>query len=438
MKRILKMTLALAVFIGLFSGCINVANDPPVVTPTLTKTITLTQTTGGTISVSEAKSAYSIGDVVTFTATPDSGYAFGSWTGISGTTSSVSVTIADNLTVSAAFTALPMYRLTSFVDKSSLDGISFDNIYTETRHYPNASTNFFTHRTRVYATGLNSTSTYFKRDSAGKTKATLRKKTLTDIADEGKVYTYDAKGLLYSVDKYPVKTTNGEPGSIANTELYTYDSQDRIITLKFFNYLIYTYFFDTLGVGANYTTHEVDSPEFTTYFYYAYDARNNIIEEAGYSDTSKTTLVYKYINTYDTNNNCIKYEEFYYDATHPNGYLSWVRENTYELFTPSAYIAPAATEIDGSWSTDTETYTFNDGIFYLKTNSNTGLIGTYTIDTSQTPHTIDFGLAGETPLGLYKIEGNTLTLAINFTAAGARPSGFDAASGITTRVLTKQ
>ncbi|HUX41095.1 MAG TPA: InlB B-repeat-containing protein [Rectinemataceae bacterium] len=69
-------------------------------------TITLTQTSGGTISISPQKSTYSNGDSVIVTATPSSGYTFGSWSGgISGTTNPISITISSNLTISATFTA---------------------------------------------------------------------------------------------------------------------------------------------------------------------------------------------------------------------------------------------------------------------------------------------------------------------------------------------
>jgi hypothetical protein len=66
--------------------------------------ITLNSVTGGTISVSPEALLYNDGSTVTFTATPDDGYTFTSWSGIAGTTASETMFINSNLTVGAIFT----------------------------------------------------------------------------------------------------------------------------------------------------------------------------------------------------------------------------------------------------------------------------------------------------------------------------------------------
>jgi len=66
--------------------------------------ITLEQSTGGTVTVSPESGPYYSGDLVTFTATPEIGYNFDSWNGISGTSSTETIAITEDLTVSAVFT----------------------------------------------------------------------------------------------------------------------------------------------------------------------------------------------------------------------------------------------------------------------------------------------------------------------------------------------
>jgi hypothetical protein len=67
--------------------------------------ITLLPNSLGKIAVIPKKSAYVHGDQVTFTATPNSGYLMGSWTGdLSGAQNPLVVTVTGNMTVGANFT----------------------------------------------------------------------------------------------------------------------------------------------------------------------------------------------------------------------------------------------------------------------------------------------------------------------------------------------
>jgi uncharacterized repeat protein (TIGR02543 family) len=76
---------------------------------------TLTTTAvNGTVALSPAGGSYAFGTVVTLTATPAAGYAFSSWSGsVTGTTSPMTVTIDGNKSVTANFSAIPKYALTT-------------------------------------------------------------------------------------------------------------------------------------------------------------------------------------------------------------------------------------------------------------------------------------------------------------------------------------
>ncbi|MBW8888274.1 MAG: S8 family serine peptidase [Fibrobacteres bacterium] len=68
----------------------------------------------GTVALSPAGGTYVSGTVVTLTATPNTGYKFGSWSGaVTGTANPVSVTMTANKSVTANFTALPTYTVTA-------------------------------------------------------------------------------------------------------------------------------------------------------------------------------------------------------------------------------------------------------------------------------------------------------------------------------------
>ncbi len=74
-------------------------SDPPA-----SYNVMLTQTEGGTISVSPASGPYYEGSTLTFTATPNVAYDFTSWQGIQGTVATVEVKLTTDLSVSATFT----------------------------------------------------------------------------------------------------------------------------------------------------------------------------------------------------------------------------------------------------------------------------------------------------------------------------------------------
>lgn len=74
-------------------------NDPPT-----EYTVTINQPTGGTITVSPDEGPYYEGATIKFTVTPDIGYTFDSWTGISGTEASIEIVIDQDLVVSATMT----------------------------------------------------------------------------------------------------------------------------------------------------------------------------------------------------------------------------------------------------------------------------------------------------------------------------------------------
>lgn len=70
-------------------------------------TLTVSTSGSGTVSKNPNLSSYAAGTVVTLTAAPASGYKFSGWSGaVSGTTSSVSVTMNANKNVTATFTSI--------------------------------------------------------------------------------------------------------------------------------------------------------------------------------------------------------------------------------------------------------------------------------------------------------------------------------------------
>jgi hypothetical protein len=69
-----------------------------------TYTITVTQGSGGTISLSPSKGSYTYGEIVNVSATAAGGYSFGSWGGdLSGTANSMTVAVLGNMSISAHF-----------------------------------------------------------------------------------------------------------------------------------------------------------------------------------------------------------------------------------------------------------------------------------------------------------------------------------------------
>jgi hypothetical protein len=68
----------------------------------------------GSVNVNPSKTTYSLGDVVTLTASPNTGYNFSSWSGdLSGATNPTTITMNSNKTVTANFTALPALTITA-------------------------------------------------------------------------------------------------------------------------------------------------------------------------------------------------------------------------------------------------------------------------------------------------------------------------------------
>ncbi|WP_343693781.1 T9SS type A sorting domain-containing protein [Chitinophaga sp.] len=71
---------------------------------TYTLSVTVAPSAGGTVTLSPGGGAYTSGTIVTLTATPASGYTFGSWGGsASGTSATTTVTVTANLSVTANF-----------------------------------------------------------------------------------------------------------------------------------------------------------------------------------------------------------------------------------------------------------------------------------------------------------------------------------------------
>jgi len=68
----------------------------------------------GSVALSPAGGTYVSGTVVTLTATPNTGFKFGSWSGaVTGTANPVTLTMTANMSVTANFTALPTYAVTA-------------------------------------------------------------------------------------------------------------------------------------------------------------------------------------------------------------------------------------------------------------------------------------------------------------------------------------
>jgi hypothetical protein len=72
-----------------------------------TLNVNISPSGAGTVSKSPDKSTYVYGDQITLTATANSGYAFGNWTGdVTGTTNPVTLTVNSNKTLMATFSAV--------------------------------------------------------------------------------------------------------------------------------------------------------------------------------------------------------------------------------------------------------------------------------------------------------------------------------------------
>ncbi|MCX7026419.1 MAG: chitobiase/beta-hexosaminidase C-terminal domain-containing protein [Spirochaetes bacterium] len=101
MKKLLGIALAL-LLVATFSSCDQILN---LIIPKIQ--LTVTQPTGGYITVSPNKTEYTKGETVTITATAMTGYRFENWTGgyLVGSISPQSLTLNSDATVSAVFGA---------------------------------------------------------------------------------------------------------------------------------------------------------------------------------------------------------------------------------------------------------------------------------------------------------------------------------------------
>jgi hypothetical protein len=74
----------------------------------LNYTISITQSTGGTVTLDPPGPSYPFETQVRVIATPDTGYRFSQWSGgISGTTNPYTITISNNISIGASFTEIP-------------------------------------------------------------------------------------------------------------------------------------------------------------------------------------------------------------------------------------------------------------------------------------------------------------------------------------------
>ena len=97
---------------------------PHISGPTHVLTTAVSPTGGGTINPSAGTHTYSEGAVVSVTATPNTGYTFTSWGGACSGSGSCSVTMDADKTVTANFTTVPTYVLTTAVNPSGGGTIS--------------------------------------------------------------------------------------------------------------------------------------------------------------------------------------------------------------------------------------------------------------------------------------------------------------------------
>jgi uncharacterized protein (TIGR03067 family) len=109
------------------------------------------------------------------------------------------------------------------------------------------------------------------------------------------------------------------------------------------------------------------------------------------------------------------------------------------------------TELEGKWvgipQTGSWACEFSGTQFSITSpNPNMWYKGTFTIKTNKDPKQIDLLLkemplaqyVGKTSLGIYKIEGNNLTLALNEPGKPDRPESFTASGGTQVFIFTKK
>ncbi|MDH4136049.1 MAG: dockerin type I domain-containing protein, partial [Anaerolineae bacterium] len=92
--------------------------EPNIVGPTYVLTTAVDPAAGGTISPAVGPHTYAQGQVVPVTATPNLGYIFSNWSGACTGSGACSVTMDADKTVTANFTEVPTYVLTTAVNPS--------------------------------------------------------------------------------------------------------------------------------------------------------------------------------------------------------------------------------------------------------------------------------------------------------------------------------
>ena len=110
----------------------------------------------------------------------------------------------------------------------------------------------------------------------------------------------------------------------------------------------------------------------------------------------------------------------------------------------------AETELEGKWvglpQIGNWVYEFSEGQFSITSpNPKMWYKGTFTIKPDKEPKQIDLLIkemplpqyVGNTSLGIYKIEGNNLTVALNEPGNPNRPESFSATGGTQVFILTK-
>ena len=95
--------------------------------PTYTLTTAVLPASSGSVTLNPSTGPYTSGTVVTVTAVPAAGYTFSSWSGnLTGSTNPTTITMDGNKSVTANFTALPTYTLTTSVLPASSGSVTLN------------------------------------------------------------------------------------------------------------------------------------------------------------------------------------------------------------------------------------------------------------------------------------------------------------------------
>jgi len=304
--------------------------------------ITLTQTAGGTISLSPEADSYLSGTKVTLTATPDSLHEFGEWAGdANGDEASIEVTVAADMVISATWLRLPRWRTTEYLYLPA-DGSTFTLSQRQVYHYPAADNNRYDTRSIYDASGVmtkireylyNSlgqrvrydtyditvsprvlsgymiqtwdtesgnlesqvyytpagvvTGCYsYSCDAAGRDTGFISSSTLDGLPEDGS-YTiaYNAEGKETSASLWI--GNQGEEQKLVFSS-FVYDAEDRLIK--------------RIGMA------ESDASVSAEWAYTLDDDGNVLTEELRATREGTTCTIFKYVNTYDDHGNCTSYE----------------------------------------------------------------------------------------------------------------------------------